>query len=327
MWTMVEYVAEHEVSRSALGFFISGPLLRLAGAASERAETLLSAILRRLPEKQVTEDRMGSDGIEEAAGNLTAWLYVKLAEQGAWSRIARWADDLVRGGHYLWPLLGSLRGAFFFRYRDGAGAEEAAMQDRAQTVLGSIVASAVSAINTAEPELQNGGRSEAERKPMQMLYISGERLLHQCCAQLYFGSGAFRRSPGGDDAALLDLRGKRRFLSDYQSILDQIGQNGSARTLHHLIELYAHLVEAAPEAVFDLVAAILVGPGAEEGYQFEILASGTLVTLIRRYLADHREVFQDQDRRHRLISVLEMFSAAGWPEPLKLLYELPDLLR
>jgi hypothetical protein len=52
-----------------------------------------------------------------------------------------------------------------------------------------------------------------------------------------------------------------------------------------------------------------------------------LVKLVRRYLADHRDIFEDIDRRAKLIDVLELFSAAGWPEALKLLFELPDLLR
>ena len=79
--------------------------------------------------------------------------------------------------------------------------------------------------------------------------------------------------------------------------------------------------------MFDRVSDLLVGPAAREGYHFESLGSDVLVRLIRRYLADHRAVFDDDVRRARLVRVLELFSSAGWPEALKLLYELPDLLR
>jgi hypothetical protein len=51
------------------------------------------------------------------------------------------------------------------------------------------------------------------------------------------------------------------------------------------------------------------------------------VALVRRYLADYRAIFEDQQRRARLVAVLELFSSVGWPDALKLLYELPDLLR
>jgi hypothetical protein len=91
--------------------------------------------------------------------------------------------------------------------------------------------------------------------------------------------------------------------------------------------LYGYLADAAPETVFDRLAELLVGPARREGYHFESLGSDALVRLVRRYLADHREVFEDAGRRARLVAVLELFSGAGWPKALELLYELPDLLR
>jgi hypothetical protein len=116
-------------------------------------------------------------------------------------------------------------------------------------------------------------------------------------------------------------------LQDYASVLDQIGKKGSARTIHHLIDLCVFLVEAAPADVFDHIAGILTGPGVSEYYQFESLGAQALVALVRVYLADYRSIFEDPDRRARLVTVLEIFSAVGWPEAMKLLYELPDLLR
>jgi hypothetical protein len=162
---------------------------------------------------------------------------------------------------------------------------------------------------------------------MEALYIAAERLLDQSCSQLYFGSGAFRHSNSEDGPGLPDVSAKQQFLSDYRAILDQIGQNGSARTVHNLIDLYAYLADAAPDVIFDLIAAILMGPAVEENYQFESLGADALVALVRRYLADYRAVFEDQERRARLVAVLELFSSVGWPDALKLLYELPDLLR
>jgi hypothetical protein len=53
----------------------------------------------------------------------------------------------------------------------------------------------------------------------------------------------------------------------------------------------------------------------------------SLVELVRRYLADYRPIFEDATRRRTLVDILELFSSAGWPEALKLLFELPDLLR
>ena len=327
MWALVSYVAEHEEDPGVLGFFISGPLQRLAGADADRCERLLSTILDRLPAKDVSAEKRGRDSVEEAAGNLVALLYVKAANQNAWDWVVSWADDLVRGDPYLWTMLFALRAVFFFGYQGDAEPEGTAMRGRAQSVLRAVVTSAVTAMATAEPIVRDSERADVERQAMEALYIAGERLLDQSCNQLYFGSGAFRPSNDEDGLGLVDVLGKQRFLADYRTILDQIGQNGRARTIHHLIDLYAYLADAAPDVVFDHIAAILIGPAIEEGYQLEALGAAALVALVRRYLADYRAVFEDEDRRARLVAVLELFSSVGWPDALKLLYELPDLLR
>ncbi len=327
MWSLVTFVAEHEENNGVLGFFIAGPLHRLAGGDADRSERLLSAILNRLSEREVSDEKGGEDNVTNAAGNLVAWLYVKASNQNAWTWIVRWSDDLLRGDPYFWALLAGLRGAFFIGYRDDVNPEGMAMRGRAQAVLNIAVTSAVAAMNTAKPILRDSGRSETERKEMEALYIAGERLLDQSCNQLYFGSGAFQPPNNRNASGLVDIPGKKRFLDDYRTILDQIGQNGGARTIHSLINLYAYLADAAPDIIFDQIAAILVGPATEANYQFESLGADALVALVRRYLADYRAIFEDQERRARLVAVLELFSSVGWPDALRLLYELPDLLR
>lgn len=327
MWTLATHVAKHEGDHGVLGFFISGPLQRFVGADVDRCERLLSTVLNRLPERDVDAERRGRDNVEEAAGNLVALLYVKAANQNAWTWVVRWAGDLVRGDPYLWTMLYALRGVFFFGYGRDADPEGTAMRDRAQKVLDAVVTSAIAAMTTAEPILRDNKRDDTERQAAEALYIAGDRLLDQSCNQLYFGSGASGPSHKEDGPGLLDVLGKQRFLVDYRTILDQIGQNGGARTIHHLIDLYGFLADAAPGEVFDHIAAILVGPAIKDNYQFESLGADALVALVRRYLADYRAVFEDQGRRARLVAVLESFSSVGWPDALKLLYELPDLLR
>jgi hypothetical protein len=190
-----------------------------------------------------------------------------------------------------------------------------------------VVIAAAEALAKATPPLIELGTQEREQQTAEALYKAGDKLLDHACNQLYFGSGAFQSRGDEERPGLRTPEAMRLFLSEYATILDTLGHAGTARTTHHLVELYEYLATAAPEIVFDHVADLLVGPAALEGYHFESLGSDVLVRLIRRYLADHRDVFADHDRRARLIRVLELFSSAGWPEALRLLYELPDLLR
>jgi hypothetical protein len=217
MWVLVTHVAEHEDDHGVLGFFISGPLQRIAGADADRCERLLSKVLNRLPEKDASPDKRGRDSVEEAAGNLVALLYVKFANRNAWGWVAHWVDDLVRGDPYLWTMLSALRGVFLFGYQGDGDAEGMAMRGRAQSVLAVVVTSAVTAMTTAEPILRDNKLGDPERQAMEALYVAGERLLDQSCNQLYFGSGAFRPSSDEDGPGLLDAIAKQRFLSDYRT--------------------------------------------------------------------------------------------------------------
>ncbi len=79
--------------------------------------------------------------------------------------------------------------------------------------------------------------------------------------------------------------------------------------------------------MFDALHALLFGAGAREGYHHESLASTVIVRMITRYIADHRSIFEDDARRSRLVEVLRLFSDVGWSDALRLLYDLPELLR
>lgn len=98
-------------------------------------------------------------------------------------------------------------------------------------------------------------------------------------------------------------------------------------THHHLVELYEFLIPGDPAGVFDALHALLTGPAAREGYHHEGLAAPVIVRMITRYIADYRSIFEDNTRRAALVEILRLFSDVGWSDALKLLYELPDLLR
>jgi hypothetical protein len=152
--------------------------------------------------------------------------------------------------------------------------------------------------------------------------------LEHACNQIYFGSGAFEHKAAGDERIGLEgVVAKKLFLKEYAPLLDRLAQTGVPSVVHNLLELYGHVADADPGTVFDRIAAMLVGPAADQGYQFESMASEELVKLVRRYLADYRAEFEDSSRREYLVKTLEVFAKAGSPDAMRLLYDLPDLLR
>lgn len=326
MWELAEKVAESERDQDVLAFYISGPLGIMAGADAARVTNLLSPILEREWVKAEGADQRKRDVLGDATANLIAYLYVASNRAEAWSWIERWISDVRRGEVYLGPMLHNLREAFFLSYRDGVDLVAAERAERARQVIGHVTKAAAVAEAQARPHLHNNA-AEAEIALWQPVFLAADSLIDQICNQLYFGSGAFKSQNDNDPVGLPTAAAKRQFLHDYGEVLDTLERFSRARTVYNLIGLYSFLIEGNPEAVFDRVVRLLLGAGADDAYQYESLGSDGLVELVRRYLADHRDIFDTRDRRAKLIQVLELFSKAGWPEALRLMFELPDLLR
>ena len=153
------------------------------------------------------------------------------------------------------------------------------------------------------------------------------RIIDTACNQLYFSSGAFQHANQQDARPPMTVQGAQTFFSEIAATLRRIGEHGGPHTVYCLIQLLEHLVEADPAGVFDVIAFAVLNGGRRGGYEFDSLGADLLVKLVGRYLADHKEVFDDPQRRTALVDTLETFVAAGWPAVRRLLYRLPELLQ
>ena len=320
MWSLIELIAQQEKHSGVLAFFVSGPLSRLAGVEPERCERLVGRVLEVLDESTNPEDR---ESLLEPVGYLAAQLWVGRARPAAKAWIEDWRGDTHKNRVYLRAVVSALRGALFAAFEEDADLEGRGIQDRARTTLHDVLLAAAAEASVQRKLLHTVGEAGSDLNR----YRSADGLIEHACNQLYFGSGAFRSDNGHAQIGLSTDEAKRGFLNEYKATLELFRTCASARTVHQLIELYEYLIPGEPALVFDAVSDLLTGAGVDDGYQYESLGSEAFVRLIRRYLADYRYLFDDEPRRGRLLAVLELFSDAGWPEALKLLYELPDLLR
>lgn len=325
MWRLMEFVSLQEQDPGVLGFFVGGPLVRISQVEPERCEALVKPIINRLTSLGDSEELRGQ--VCEAIGHLSVRLWVGQNRSEARDWIRGWATNFVRDQNYLWHTTSALRSALFARFEEGASPKNGALQDRAREALGAVIDAASIALRESTGALSQDQITEEQRERAEARYRAGERLLDHACNQLYFGAGVFRGSGNEEARGLNRPETMRQFLVEYGPLLEKISEVGTAQTIHHLVELYEYLIVAAPEEVFGRATKLMLDAGVREGYQFESLASNVLVRVVRRYLADYRSIFEDTERRARLVQVLELFSSAGWPEALKLLYDLPDLLR
>lgn len=326
MWTLMTKVAQQEVDQCVMGYFVQGPLSCILNADAERIEALLETVIQRFPLLGKGNSSTERE-LEQALGRMVTCLYVGQGRVAYLAHLHAWLQNTADASERLWSAVSTLREALFFKYKDSASDDDGVIQDRAREVLGLVVSAAASSMPAALSTYNASLEGSEERIASERVYRSAVHLLEHCVNQLYFGSGAFTHNNSQGEVLLDSPISKRRFLAEYHNILLEIGQSGDPAATHHLVELYEYIADGEPATVFDQVAALLIGPAAREGYHFESLGLDVVVRIVRRYLADYRELFENAVRRSALIEILELFSNAGWPEAFKLLYELPDLMR
>lgn len=158
-------------------------------------------------------------------------------------------------------------------------------------------------------------------------------VLHQVADELttrtYFTSGSFDEASSATDGPrkVLDKGTKARFFREAVPLLELISEFPFPDVVHHLLEMLEPYTGIEPRTAFLLVGRA-VRRGRDGGYQFESLAVGLVVKVVRRYLADHRSLFRDdRDCRDLLTEMLDTFVRAGWPEALELTFRLEEIFR
>jgi hypothetical protein len=145
--------------------------------------------------------------------------------------------------------------------------------------------------------------------------------LDSIAMQLYFATGAHdarsgaRQKPG--------LVHARLFVEAFD-VFESLSSVPVPHVSHYLIETLEFLIECDPAEVFRLIAnAVRSSEG--QGYTAEPMAVDLFVRVIERYLADFREVFDDQERRKELLSCLNAFVKHGSPKVRQLIFRIPEI--
>jgi hypothetical protein len=319
MWDLAGRVAREEMNRSVIHGLMTGVLGPARSADPAHVEQLVLTLRERFA-SGAWEDE-ARQGLRRDIGCLIALLWVANERTEARALIAEWCARPLDHETELGGVLSTIRNSLVFGYGTDAPPANEAIRERGQAVIALAVKSAARELEAFYGMDREGQalRVENARKHA--------RLLDHACNELYFASGAFKGSDEDKGKGLQTLGQKRAFLLEVESTLRRIGDVGTPRTIHHLLELLEFLRPADPARAFDLMAHALLEGGKRQGYQFESLGSKLFVELVGTFLADHRELFEDEARRGRLVDCLDVFIEAGWPAARRLLYQLPDLLR
>jgi hypothetical protein len=323
MWEFAEQVARDEPHTEVLASFLHYVLSRLTWQDVEKCKSIIE-IVRIRRDAVECDDKPGRDNVAEQLGGLTAQLWCWQAENIALEWLQAWVTDPAAHREFLTSFLSMLRSAFFARYATGEE-HDAGLTDRSQQAAMVILETCSAAAEAGHAAATGGTVEGAERDAAIATYRAAEGVIGHLMNQLYFGSGAYSDKKAA--VGLTSVVAMHRFLVDYRPMLNLLATSHEPSTHHHLVELYEFLIPGDPAGVFDALHRLLVGPAAREGYHHESLAAPVIVRMITRYIADHRSIFEDDARRAGLVEVLRLFSDVGWSDALKLLYDLPDLLR
>ncbi len=148
--------------------------------------------------------------------------------------------------------------------------------------------------------------------------ISALKLFTAIGQQLYFAV-AYR------EGVSLSPEHQRIFLDEYSPIISKLTTLGSPKTVHDCLQVLEKFIAADPVKCFDLISEAMLRTSGVAKYEYEPMGAKLFVKLVGLYLADHRYIFSDQQRRAKLVDCLAIFVDAGWQEARRLFHILPDL--
>lgn len=306
-WSRVTRVALNENNLGVLDFVASNLLGNLLHYEPVKVEELSLAILNRF-----TDNSDRSARIREHIAPLLAILWASFGRPKAKIIIDHWLTQEAYSNASRQVLI-TLRGAVVLGLRDRSGSSET--RHRAQDLFldNVTIASQVLAIH-----LQGPGQN-TENEARASAYAD---LLDVACRELYFAVVDHR-----NNRSYLTAKQLENFFNEVQPILAAIGEFGTPHTIYYLLQLLERLIAISPAKTFDVAALAITKGGRQHGFQFESMGADLMVRLIGLYLADHKEIFENEGRRNKLIECLEIFMRAGWTSARRLLFRLPDLFQ
>jgi hypothetical protein len=127
---------------------------------------------------------------------------------------------------------------------------------------------------------------------------------------------------------------RHRYYSEIKPLMEGIidfaldPENGVmfAKTAHYFMQLLTSFLSCNPREVLGLAEGV-VRSSERFGYNLDALAVEDVVKLVEIVLADHRDEVRDGQGLKDLLNLLDIFTKAGWPDALKLVWRLDEVFR
>jgi hypothetical protein len=320
LWRIIERTASTDKSRGVLSSLFSHPLSQLAGAHPDQATACVRTVLdRKLPE---------ADEVSGAAIGILTGLYVWQEHVLSGELLSGFIATPGKNPQLLQRAILNLRNLITHGSAETSSAKDTAIRLRALDVFRRIVQSAKTELSALEEARRqttfDSWPAEDQERARQLV-----RLLDTTATEYYFGSGAFEAKQQAQQPGQKQLGPpeKKRLFEESRVIADELAQLGFPSIAHNLLQTLESFVTFDPQRVF-LTSGQVVRSGVAGGYQFEQMAADLVVRLVERYLAEYRELLQnDEACRKTLVELLDTFVKAGWSNARRLTYRLQEIYR
>jgi hypothetical protein len=315
MWALFdEFVAKEKSVIVLQGVAVS--LWRLISLDRPRAFKLVQTLLNQLRDE--------SEGDETARAQLICMLVdyaVWEDSERAKDTIAGWRADPLR-----YPASVAKTGHRLIEYITPGNS--GVRLERARTLLLLQLDAVAQSLRDLQQTREAVEAKEFEHK-WKMLY----GVVDQAVMRIYFAADVNKELLQPGEKSLSDET-RWAFFQDAWPVLEKILSFGKqpdtgvllAPTAHHFIELLRGVLKYDPARILG-IAAEVVTFSRRFNYNLDSLAMGEIVNLVEQILADYREAVQDDAAVKSLLTLLDAFVEAGWPQALNLVWRLDELYR
>jgi hypothetical protein len=320
---LLSEMAKHDPSSTVLRSLLNHQIYRLASALPHEAERLTTVIFGRT-------DLKGEMAMKVRLTCVSLFFDLFLwRDNGASEALIRgFAGDVLSFTQEATSMVARIREVLVTGPFDPPDPVAEKARTRAFNILEAMISSAQNGFLTLRQRHQNvpfADWPKADKEKANSL----AQLADSISMQLYFASGAFDNTTnhGQADAHMVSIEQKRRFLNEAGLLLDLLSDDPHPGTVHRLIQMLQSLLDISPREVFLRISRI-VQAGKSGGYERESLAIGEIVNVVNTALADFRPLLQDdQEMREAMVSMLDIFVEAGWPQAIQLTYRLDEIFR
>ena len=306
-WTIVDDLAKHEPNRVVL----SGLLITLGHINRSDADRIAS-VLQEIEKRGLTPGERAASA--DPYVRLLAWLALNVQESWAESALVKLAESPLENSDLTQQMVFEVLSIVTPSELSAASVRPVVL--RGVTWLRAVVATARRAVSSVQG-------TETQKVSLEVIY----QIIDEVAARLYFNL------PRSKDDAPPSAEG----LSDYFAVIGPLiedvvafGQQSDAtllaHTAHHIMELLHIVLPLDPPRILRLAAQVAKA-SERGGYSLDAMAVGEVVKIAEDVLANYRAEVIQGDALVDLVTLLDVFAGAGWPDALRVLWRLDEMFR